>query len=307
MNTASPGAPVGKLSGPPLKGLEAFTLSYQVRWPVTLVLSKKTLTKYELIFRHLFACKHVERMLCGCWVNHQSTKELDLRAAFAASYNLRHRMLHFIQNLVYYMMVEVLEPNWCQLEAQLRFVSTLDEVIQHHNAFLDRCLRECLLNNQQLLQLLSKIMATCVNFAEAIARFTNSFRIRAGGDATRARMEEELRARGRDDAAASRGVGSESDAAAAFRNRKNRLDVEASHVGRIVAQDDYKRQIQRLEHDFDELLDEVMALLYERSVVQADHHLANLAQRMDFNGFYSQKPAAASASAALASASAEDR
>lgn len=37
----------------------------------------------------------------------QDTKQLELKGLMMASYHLRHRMLHFMQNLVYYMMVEV--------------------------------------------------------------------------------------------------------------------------------------------------------------------------------------------------------
>ena len=37
----------------------------------------------------------------------QITKELDLGRAMARSYALRQRMLHFVQNLIYYITVEV--------------------------------------------------------------------------------------------------------------------------------------------------------------------------------------------------------
>lgn len=36
----------------------------------------------------------------------QDTKQLELKGLMMASYQLRQRMLHFMQNLVYYMMVE---------------------------------------------------------------------------------------------------------------------------------------------------------------------------------------------------------
>jgi gamma-tubulin complex component 2 len=118
---------------PTLKRLEGFTLAYKVRWPLSLIISKKTLTKYQLIFRHLFYCKHVERQLSATWLNHQSTKELDVRSAFLSSYALRHRMLMFLQNLSYYMMVEVLEPNWHQLEVDYMHDNDLkrDQCMEH--------------------------------------------------------------------------------------------------------------------------------------------------------------------------------
>ena len=62
-----------------LKVLEAMTLEYKVRWPLTLILSHKSLTKYQLIFRHLLYCKCVERNLEKVWLLHQSTKEFKVR------------------------------------------------------------------------------------------------------------------------------------------------------------------------------------------------------------------------------------
>ncbi|KAL6966183.1 hypothetical protein U1Q18_031961 [Sarracenia purpurea var. burkii] len=40
-----------------ITGLETFFLSYKVQWPLSLVISRKALTKYQLIFRFLFHCK----------------------------------------------------------------------------------------------------------------------------------------------------------------------------------------------------------------------------------------------------------
>lgn len=54
-----------------LKGVSVFSLSYKVEWPMSLVFSKRTITKYQLLFRHLFFCKHVERQLCQTWQDFQ--------------------------------------------------------------------------------------------------------------------------------------------------------------------------------------------------------------------------------------------
>lgn len=47
-----------------LTGLECFAFSYEVKWPVSLVLNHLSITKYQMLFRQLFYCKHVERQLC---------------------------------------------------------------------------------------------------------------------------------------------------------------------------------------------------------------------------------------------------
>ena len=52
-----------------LTGLEAFAFGYDVQWPISLVLNRKSLACYQMLLRHLFHCKHVERLLCGVWIS----------------------------------------------------------------------------------------------------------------------------------------------------------------------------------------------------------------------------------------------
>ena len=154
-----------------LKGVEAFTLEYQVGWPLSIVISRRAVTKYQLLSRLLYFSKHVERRVLSSWQAHQHTKELNVRAAMGASYCLRHRMLHFLQNFVYYVTLEVIGPRGHELEEALRCAGDMDEVMELHERFLDQCLKECLLASQDLLRVLTKIMTTCLLFADQMHRF----------------------------------------------------------------------------------------------------------------------------------------
>lgn len=49
-------------------------LDYRVRWPVSLVMSRRAVTKYQLLFRHLFLTKYVEKRLHSTWADQQATK-----------------------------------------------------------------------------------------------------------------------------------------------------------------------------------------------------------------------------------------
>lgn len=105
-------------------------------------------------------------------MNHQNTKELDVRATMGASYCLRHRMLHFLQNFVYYMTLEVIGPRGHELETKLDEAEDMDVVLDLHERFLDTCLKECLLASQDLLKILTKLMTTCLLFADHMQRFS---------------------------------------------------------------------------------------------------------------------------------------
>lgn len=47
-----------------LTGLDAFVFNYDVKWPVSLILNRKAIACYQMLFRHLFYCKYIERRLC---------------------------------------------------------------------------------------------------------------------------------------------------------------------------------------------------------------------------------------------------
>ena len=68
----------------------------------------------------------------------------------------------------------MLEPNWHTMMERLNSVATIDEVIAHHDEFLDSCMKECMLHNPQLLKILTKLMSTCIIFANHTERFTKS-------------------------------------------------------------------------------------------------------------------------------------
>ena len=71
---AAPPPPIARPeSMPTLSGLESFGLEYSVKWPLSLVISYRSLYKYQLLFRHLFYCKHVERQLCASWRSHRTS------------------------------------------------------------------------------------------------------------------------------------------------------------------------------------------------------------------------------------------
>ena len=53
---------------PDLTGLEAVAFGYDVPWPVSLVLNRKSLACYQMLLRHLLFCKHVERQICRAWI-----------------------------------------------------------------------------------------------------------------------------------------------------------------------------------------------------------------------------------------------
>lgn len=152
-----------------ITGLETFCLSYKVPWPLSLVISRKALTKYQLIFRLLFHCKHVNRQLCVAWQLHQGFRAINtMGTPISRSSILCRSMLKFINSLLHYLTFEVLEPNWHLMHDRLQTVKSIDEVIQFHDFFLQKCLKECLLLLPQLLKKVEKLKSICLQYAASV-------------------------------------------------------------------------------------------------------------------------------------------
>lgn len=158
-----------------LSGYDTFSLDYSVSWPMNLIVSGMEILKYQLLFRYLFHCKHVERELEGCWRSLAQVKgsHMSLRAAFARTFALRHRMLQFLRGMLYYIVADVLEPNWVKFEDACSNSETIDEIMSHHSAFLDSCLSQCLLSNERHLRVFHNVTKVCLLFATYTAGFTS--------------------------------------------------------------------------------------------------------------------------------------
>lgn len=182
-----------KPSTRPITGFEAVSLTYNLHWPVKLIVSAMDVTKYQLMFRYLFYAKHVERQLEECWCLHVHVKG-PLRgkpASFVRSLALRNRMLQFVRSMLYYTMVDVVEPSWRTLDAQLRTAKTIDDIMMHHANFLGVCSLQSLMSNERHQTVFKNICETCLAFAAYSTGFADLFSSRELRDV----LEDKLRAR----------------------------------------------------------------------------------------------------------------
>ena len=83
-------------------------------------------------------------------------------------------MMNLIQNLSYYMCVEVIEPAWGGLVTAVAECSTIDEVLSKHSDFLNSCLHDCLLSSPQLLATVKKLLCVCSDFALYMDNLTDA-------------------------------------------------------------------------------------------------------------------------------------
>lgn len=167
-----------------LTGLNAFCLEVELEFPLCLVVSKKCMMKYQLIFRQLFTLKYVEHLLSLAWTEHQAgyrklvqgkandNKTKELLKTMKKAWLLRCRMTTILQGL-HAFITDRLEVGWIELEKTLfeyrrefgplsykkdDFIKStvnssdksLDKLLLVHDQFLDDCLKECLITNKKL-------------------------------------------------------------------------------------------------------------------------------------------------------------
>jgi gamma-tubulin complex component 2 len=152
-------------------GFSSLQLDYTVPFPVSLVISRKTVWRYQALFRYLLSLRYLEGQLVSCWQTHNRATVWTHKSAHSPlevwkrrAWTLRARMLVFVQQLLYFCTAEVIEPNWQALMARLETSEggndgapsrTVDELMQDHVDFLDTCLKECMLTNSRLLRVCS--------------------------------------------------------------------------------------------------------------------------------------------------------
>ena len=84
---------------------------------------------------------------------------------------LRQRMLLLVQQLLAFYTIEIIEPNWHELERKLHEAQSVDEFMKHHFDFLNTCRKECMLTDYRYLECHRKLMNTITAFTESKLRF----------------------------------------------------------------------------------------------------------------------------------------
>lgn len=73
----------------------------------------------------------IKMRVLGSWKNHQSLKIFGVRAEMGPFYCLRHRMLHFLQNFVYYVTLEVINQRGHEFQVGMQDARDMDEVVSN--------------------------------------------------------------------------------------------------------------------------------------------------------------------------------
>ncbi|RMX64542.1 hypothetical protein DD238_004838 [Peronospora effusa] len=156
-------------------GWDIFCLHYNLQAPVNSVIPASSMLQYQQIFDFLWRMKRVEHSLSASW-----TKDMNLghevqgcvpgiKPVLHRSQLVRSEMIHFITNLLNYIMFEVLETAWHKLVKDLNAAKDLDGLIESHAAYIISIKRNGFLmkESREILTQLKLIFATIIRFCKA--------------------------------------------------------------------------------------------------------------------------------------------
>ncbi|EDW48794.1 gamma-tubulin complex component 3 isoform X1 [Drosophila sechellia] len=135
-------------------GWDIISLQYIVHGPLAAML-ESTMPTYKVLFKPLWRMKHMEFVLSMKIWKEQMGNAKALRTMKSEIGKASHRLnlftseiMHFIHQMQYYVLFEVIECNWVELQKKMQKATTLDEILEAHEKFLQTILVGCFVSNK---------------------------------------------------------------------------------------------------------------------------------------------------------------
>ncbi|KAG7164619.1 Gamma-tubulin complex component 4-like [Homarus americanus] len=147
----------------PDKSWRSLRLDYHAKWPLHKLFTSAVQDKYNAIFTFLLDVRRAQFRLQQLWITQMRTKFQRKSEADRLQWTLRHHMSLLIDNIQYYLQVDVLESQHWQLIAEIGKTHDYQHLVRAHHNFLVSVSAQCFLNNtlvsnclQHLLKLIHK-------------------------------------------------------------------------------------------------------------------------------------------------------
>ncbi|KAJ4970248.1 hypothetical protein NE237_003347 [Protea cynaroides] len=151
------------------RGWDVFSLEYDARVPLNTVFTESVMARYLRIFNFLWKFRRVEHALIGAWktmkpncisshffLKQEGSVKLQFTSALRRCQALWDEMNHFVTNLQYYIMFEVLEVSWSNFSNEMEAAKDLDDLLAAHEKYLRSIVEKSLLG--ECSQTLSKTL-----------------------------------------------------------------------------------------------------------------------------------------------------
>ncbi|XP_067104999.1 gamma-tubulin complex component 4 [Osmerus mordax] len=154
----------------PPTGWAALGLAYKVQWPLHILFTPAVLEKYNVVFRYLLSVRRVQSELQHCWALQMQRKHLKYNQTDAVKSRLRNHMAFLVDNLQYYMQVDVLESQFSQLLQQINSTRDFESIRLAHDHFLSNLLAQSFILLKPVFHCLNEILELCHNFCSLVSQ-----------------------------------------------------------------------------------------------------------------------------------------
>ncbi|KAM3625575.1 uncharacterized protein V6R79_014365 [Siganus canaliculatus] len=154
----------------PPSGWAALGLTYKVQWPLHILFTPAVLEKYNIVFRYLLSVRRVQSQLQHCWALQMQRKHLKSSQTDAVKWRLRNHMAFLIDNLQYYLQVDVLESQFSQLLQQINSTRDFESIRLAHDHFLSNLLAQSFILLKPVFHCLNEILDLCHNFCSLVSQ-----------------------------------------------------------------------------------------------------------------------------------------
>uniref|UniRef100_A0A6P4FZF2 Gamma-tubulin complex component n=1 Tax=Drosophila rhopaloa TaxID=1041015 RepID=A0A6P4FZF2_DRORH len=125
--------------------LQGLNLKYTYEWPLNLLFSPKAIERYNIIFRFLLIIRTFQYEIQRVWAKQTWKAKREPTALNNKIISLRNHLMFFLNNMQYYIQVDVLESQFGILMNVIKSKTDFEEIQRAHTVFLANVLSQCFL------------------------------------------------------------------------------------------------------------------------------------------------------------------
>ncbi|KAK2152884.1 hypothetical protein LSH36_315g00018 [Paralvinella palmiformis] len=148
-----------------VSGWNLLRLTCRVERPLHIMFTPSVIDRYNTLFQFLLRVKRVQLELQQCWALQMQQKHLGrVHDISATHWWLRNHMIFLIDNLQYYLQVDVIESQFSLLLEKIQNTPDFEEIRLAHDAFLTSLLSQSFLLMKPISNCLDEILDICHGF-----------------------------------------------------------------------------------------------------------------------------------------------
>ncbi|KAK3609174.1 hypothetical protein CHS0354_013711 [Potamilus streckersoni] len=171
--SSASGSSVGGQSDRVENGWNYLGLTYTVEWPLHIFFTPKVLEKYNHVFKFLLAIKRTQMDLQHCWSLQMQHRNRVPTPGEGTKWQLRTHMSFLVDNLQYYLQVDVIESQFGILVDKIKSTRDFEAVRLAHDHFLMTLLSQSFVHMKSVSHCLNEILDQCGAFSRLVSNCEN--------------------------------------------------------------------------------------------------------------------------------------